>query len=117
MNVRYPEFGVIEIEGERFEHDVVVEAGQVRRRNKKASKEHRDRYGHTPLSADEELPWSSHRLIVGTGAHGRLPIMPEVYQQARDRDVEVVALPTDEAAKLLGSVEASEAFAVLHVTC
>jgi hypothetical protein len=31
-------FGLIEIDGRRFSHDVVIEAGHVRRRKKKPSK-------------------------------------------------------------------------------
>ena len=58
VDVDYPSFGTIVIDGNRFEHDVVVEAGRVRRRKKGPSKSYRDRYGHTPLSADEDIPWS-----------------------------------------------------------
>jgi len=76
-------FGLVEIDGRRFDRDVVVEAGHVRRRKKKPSKTYRDRYGHTPLSPDEKIPWSASVLIVGTGANGQLPIMPELYQEAQ----------------------------------
>lgn len=65
-------FGLVEIDGRRFDRDVVVEAGHVRRRKKKPSKAYRDRYGHTPLSPDEKIPWSASRLIVGTGASSQL---------------------------------------------
>jgi hypothetical protein len=110
-------FGLIEIDGRRFDRDVVLEAGNVRRRKKKPSKPYRDRYGHTPLSADEEIPWSASRLIVGTGASGQLPIMPELYQEAQRRGVEVVAVPTEEACGLLSDVGPRDAAAVIHVTC
>jgi hypothetical protein len=110
-------FGLIEIYGRRFDRDVVLEAGNLRRRRKKPSKAYRDRYGHTPLSADEEIPWSAPRLIVGTGASGQLPIMPEVYQEAQRRGVEVVAVPTEEACGLLSDVGRRDAAAVIHVTC
>ena len=110
-------FGLIEIDGRRFDRDVVLEGGNVRRRHKKPSKAYRDRYGHTPLSADEEIPWSAPRLIVGTGADGQLPIMPELYREAQRRGVEVVAVPTEEACRLLAAVGPREAAAVIHVTC
>ena len=76
MDARLISFGLIEIDGRRFEHDVVVEGGVVRRRKKAASKAYRDRYGHTPLSPDEAIPWSARLLIIGTGISGQLPIMP-----------------------------------------
>jgi hypothetical protein len=66
-------FGLIEIDGRRFDRDVVLEAGNVRRRKKKPSKAYRDRFGHTPLSADEEIPWSAPRLIVGTAPVASFP--------------------------------------------
>jgi hypothetical protein len=78
MDVRLLGFGSIEVEGRAYEHDIVIDRGAVRKRSKKPSKPYRDRFGHTPLSADEELPWGGRRLIIGTGAYGSLPIMPEV---------------------------------------
>ena len=104
-------FGEVEIDGQRFEHDVVIEGGRVRKRKKGPSKAYRGRYGHTPLSIDEAIPWSGTRLIVGTGASGRLPIMPEVLAEAQRRGVEVIARPTAEACELVTHDEG------LHVTC
>ena len=52
MDARLISFGLVEIDGRRFDRDVVVEAGHVRRRKKKPSKAYRDRYGHPPLSPD-----------------------------------------------------------------
>jgi len=117
VDARLISFGLVEIDGRRFDRDVVVEAGHVRRRKKKPSKAYRDRYGLTPLSPDEKIPWSASRLIVGTGANGQLPIMPELLQEAQRRGVEVVALPTEEACRLLSGTGGREAAAVIHVTC
>lgn len=117
MEAKLLSFGEIEIDGQRFDHDVVVEAGLVRRRKKRPSKAYRDRYGHTPLSHDEAIPWSADRLIVGTGASGRLPVMPEVLEEARRRGVEIVVRPTAEACELLAEADDRAVAAVLHVTC
>ena len=117
MHARLLSFGVLEVEGKRYDADVVIERGQVRRRRKKPSKPYRDRFGHTPLSADESIPWGGPRLIVGTGADGLLPIMAEVYEEAARRNVEIVALPTEAACRLIAELEPGEVNAVLHVTC
>ena len=117
MDARLISFGLIEIGGRRFEHDVVVDRGVVRRRKKAASKAYRDRYGHTPLSPDEAIPWSARRLIIGTGVSGQLPIMPELYEEARRRGVEIVAEPTEVACRLLQAADPRDVAAVLHVTC
>lgn len=117
MDVRLVAFGQIEIDGHRFEHDVVIEGGKVRRRKKGPSKPYRDRYGHTPLSADEAIPWSAPRLIIGTGESGQLPIMPELLEEARRRGVEIVAERTEKACRLLARAEPKQVAAILHVTC
>ena len=97
--------------------DVVVERGRVSRRHKKESRPLRDRYGHTPLSLLEPIPWECRRLIVGTGVDGALPIDEAVVVEAARRGVELVALPTDEACALLSEVDRHDTAAILHVTC
>ena len=41
-------FGEIELDGERYDHDIVIQAGEVKKREKGVSKRFRDEYGHTP---------------------------------------------------------------------
>ena len=117
MDVRLLGFGSIEVDGRTYEHDIVIDRGAVRKRSKKPSKPYRDKFGHTPLSADEELPWGGSRLIIGTGAHGSLPIMPEVVAEAACRNIDLVAVPTEQACRLIAGLKRREVQAVLHVTC
>jgi hypothetical protein len=119
MDARLISFGVLEIDGRRFDRDVVIDRGRVGKREKKASKPLRDRYGHTPLSLLEPIPWACRRLVVGTGADGALPIDDAILEEARRRGVELVAVPTEEACALLSAVDADLATtnAILHVTC
>lgn len=117
MDVDYPGFGEIVIAGVRFDGDVVLERGRARRRKKGPSKQYRDRFGHTPLSANEAIPWSAAKLVIGTGADGRLPIMEEVRELAKAQGVELVELPTAEACRLLRTFRGKEVNAILHVTC
>ena len=117
MKARLVEFGVVEIDGRRYERDVVVTRRDVERRDKKASQQLRDRYGHTPLSLLEPMPWQCRRLIVGTGAAGALPIDDDVFEEAARRGVELVALPTAEACRLLSEADLRDTAAILHVTC
>jgi hypothetical protein len=109
-------FGSLQIDGVAYEHDVVIDGGKIRRRKKKPSKKFRERYGHTPLSAKEEIPWNCRRLVVGTGAYGRLPVMEEVKLEAERRKVELVLLPTTEAIEALRRAT-RDTNAILHVTC
>ncbi|HSM32612.1 MAG TPA: MTH938/NDUFAF3 family protein [Anaerolineae bacterium] len=117
MHAQLRAFGVLEIDGRRYEHDVVIEKGRVRKRKKGPSRAHRQGYGHTPLSADEAIPWSAPRLIIGTGASGQLPIMPAVYAQAERRGVDVIAEPTASACERLRDLDPASYAAILHVTC
>jgi hypothetical protein len=99
----------------RYDHDVVIDRGEVRKRKKKASKKFREVFGHTPLSLEEGIPWKCRRLIVGTGT-GALPVMKEVQAEAERRKIKLVILPTAKAIELL-QAEAAETNAILHVTC
>ena len=107
---------IIDIGGAR-EHDVVIDGGKVRKRKKGPSKQFREEFGHTPLSAEEKIPWGGERLIVGTGAHGALPVMEGVLAEAKRRGIDVVAKPTSEACHLLEEVKTGQAYAILHCTC
>lgn len=109
-------FGSICIDGVIYEHDVVIEHGVVRKRKKKASKQFRDQFGHTPLTLAENLPWDCKCLVVGTGAEGALPVTEQVLKEARRRGVELVILPTPQAIELLNK-RPRDTSAVLHVTC
>jgi len=117
MKVRLIEFGLVEIDGQRYDRDVVIEQGRVSRRRKKASHPLRDRYGHTPLSLLEPVPWTCRRLIVGTGVDGALPIDEAVVAEAARRGVELVVVPTGEACVLLSAADPGSTAAILHVTC
>ena len=108
-------FGVIRIDGVTYEHDVVIERGQVRKRSKKPSKKYRDQFGHTPLSMEEEIPWKCRTLVIGTGT-GDLPVMEEVKQEARRRRIKLLVLPTAKAIEALKK-DTPETNAILHVTC
>ncbi len=117
MRIEHVSFGAINIEGERYDHDVVIERGEVRKRKKGPSKAHRSDFGHTPLSAGENIPWRGDTLFIGTGAYGRLPVMKDVYAEAAKRGIKIVEAPTLEVCDLLGEFEPADVNAILHVTC
>jgi hypothetical protein len=108
-------FGSICIDGTTYEYDVVIDRGEIRKRKKKPSKKFREKFGHTPLSLEEDIPWKCRRLVIGTGG-GALPVMEEVKQEARRREIELTILPTADAIKSLQENPANTN-AILHVTC
>ncbi len=109
-------FGSIRIDGVVYTHDLVIDRGEIRKRKKSASKGYRAAGGHTPLSTKEDIPWHCRRLVVGTGAQGALPVMDDVLEEAKRRQVELLRVPTEEAIVVLnGRGEATNA--ILHLTC
>jgi hypothetical protein len=109
-------FGSVTIDGTTHQYDVVIDRGGVRKRKKKPSKKFRDVFGHTPLSLNEEIPWDCHKLVVGTGVYGALPVMNEVKDAAVQRHVELIIAPTKEAIEELER-DPDGTNAILHVTC
>jgi len=101
--------------GVTYHHDVVIDRGQIRQRNKKPSRKFRDAFGHTPLAIEEKIPWKCRRLVIGT-ATGALPVMKDVKRQAKRRKIQLIVVPTSEAIQILRE-KPDEANAILYVTC
>jgi hypothetical protein len=108
-------FGCIRIDGITYDHDVVIDRGKIQKREKRPSKKFRDAFGHTPLSAEEKIPWKCRRLVIGTGG-GALPVMDEVRREAERRKIELLILPTSQAIEVLKR-EPAGTNAILHLTC
>jgi hypothetical protein len=109
-------FGSIQVDGVTYDHDLIIDRGKIRKRKKAGSRKFRDAYGHTPLSVAEDIPWRCRRLVIGTGADGALPVMQEVRDEARRREIDLVVLPTAEAVCALTKA-AADTNAILHLTC
>src|SRR5262249_60604535 len=96
LSVRFSgySFGSVRVDGVTYDHDLIIDRGKIRKRKKGASRQFRGAYGHTPLSAAEDIPWRCRRLVIGTGAAGALPVMSGVPEQARGREAHLGFLPT-----------------------
>jgi hypothetical protein len=112
------EFGWIEIDKTRYDHDVIIHIdGSVTRRLKKKSKDLKNTYGHTPLSENEleflksEQP---EKVYIGTGQYGDLPLTPGA-ERVLNR-FETIARPTPEILVMLEK-EQRPYSAIIHVTC
>lgn len=116
MKIEEFSFGRIKIDGEEYDHDVVIDRGSIGKRDKKPSKALTEKFGHTPLSIKEDIPWSCSCLIIGTGAYGRLPVTDEIKREAAQRRVDLVMMPTSEAIEKVNQADAGTN-AILHVTC
>ena len=54
--------------------------------------------------------------MIGTGADGALPVMQQVHDEARRREIDLVVLPTADAIDALTKASA-DTNAILHLTC
>jgi hypothetical protein len=86
-------------------------------RSPRATKHPLANNSHTPLSADEYIPWNCKQLIIGKGAHGLLPVMQQVSDRARELGVELVIVATPDACGLLSQADPAATNAILHLTC
>jgi hypothetical protein len=109
-------FGSVRVDGVTYDHDLIIDHGKVRKRKKAASRKFRGTYGHTPLSAEEDIPWRCRRLVIGTGADGAMPVMQQVRDEARRRNIDLVILPTAQAIGML-TQGTKDTNAILHLTC
>jgi hypothetical protein len=114
MKVNKLSFGSITIDGERFEKDVIIDQGVVKKRKKGESKKYRDEFGHTPLSAGENIPWDCKYLVIGLGHSSSLPVMKEVFEMAKRKGVKMVTMSTPEAVRHINDRDTN---LVLHLTC
>lgn len=105
-------FGHVVVDGEELTRDVIVLPGRVVRnwwRND----------GHRLVIQDLEAVWDElpSRLVVGTGAAGRMEPDAATLEALREREIEVECLTTDRAVERFGELDPGSAAAALHLTC
>ncbi len=111
-------FGWIEIDGRRYEHDVLLKRdGSIEKRKKKLSKRV---YGtsHT-ISLDEAkhvYEKGARTLILGAGQHGCVHLSGEAAEYFARHEVEVRVLPTPQAIDAWNEAPA-KSIGLFHVTC
>ncbi|HVO34084.1 MAG TPA: MTH938/NDUFAF3 family protein [Gemmatimonadales bacterium] len=111
-------FGWIEIDGQRYEHDVLIRlGGKIKRRKKKLSKQV---YGtsHTLSRAEAEHVFEegARVLIVGTGQDGCVSLSPEAAEYLTKREVEVRLQRTPQALEAWNAA-GKDTVGLFHVTC
>jgi hypothetical protein len=106
------DFGRVLVDGVEHHRDVIVLPNRVIR-------DWRRENGHALVLEDlddvlDELP---ERLVIGTGAYGRVKPDPGAVEALRTRGIEVDAVPTDEAVRLFAELDPTRSAAALHLTC
>ncbi len=114
MKVKKLSFGSINIDGKNYFKDIVIHKGKIKKRKKKESKKFRSRFGHTPLSILENIPWDCKKLIIGTGHSYALPVMNEVKEKAKKKGVDLVLKSTPDAILYINEKNTN---LILHLAC
>ena len=110
-------FGSITVNGKVFKKDILFENGMVRTRKKGPSRPLRSKFGHTPLTPLEDIPWKCKTLVIGVGMHGRLPVVRELTEEAQRRGVKLILLRTRDAVKYFLEHYGPDINAIFHITC
>jgi hypothetical protein len=105
-------FGRLTIDGREETRDLIVLPERVVR-----GWWRKEGHGLLLEDLDEVIDELPERLLVGTGAHGRLRPDPSTLETLRARGVEVEILPTAEAVRRYAQLDPRKTAAALHLTC
>ena len=105
-------FGRVTIDGREETRDVIVLPKRVVR-----GWWRKEGHGLVLEDLDEVLVELPERLLVGTGAYGRMRPDPGTLEALRVRGVEVEVLPTADAVQRYAQLDPRKTAAALHLTC
>jgi hypothetical protein len=105
-------FGHVVVDGQEETADVIVLPDRV-----VTNWLRRDGHGLVLDDLDAVLDELPGRLVIGTGANGRLHPDPVTLELLRERGIEVETLPTDQAVRRYGELNPAATAAALHLTC
>ena len=105
-------FGRITVDGQEQTRDLIVLPGRM-----VTGWWRRDGHSLALEDLDEVADELPERLILGTGAYGRLRPDPAVLAELERRGTRVECLPTGEAVRRYAELDERHAAAALHLTC
>ena len=105
-------FGRVTIDGREETRDVIVLPRRVVR-----GWWRKEGHGLVLEDLDEVLDELPERLLVGTGAYGRMRPDPRALETLRARGIEVEVLPTADALERYTQLDPRKTAAALHLTC
>ena len=111
-------FGSITIDGETYEHDILIRLdGEVKKRKKKLSKKY---YGSSHTISLEEAEYvyekGAQKLLIGSGQTGMVRLSDEAEDFFNKKGCEIYLKPTVTAIKEWNKVKGS-IIGLFHVTC
>jgi hypothetical protein len=113
MHIDRYEFGLIQIDGQTFRHDVLMWPGQIK-------SDWWRQEGHFLQLADvaEALACAPQVLVVGQGDPGHMEVDPALAAYLRNQGVDLMVFPTREACRVINELSPKRRLAAaLHLTC
>ena len=107
------EFGVIVIDGQTFNTDVLIWPGRI-----KSDWWRREAHLLQLDDVAEALAATPQVLVVGRGEPGKMQVDPALVAYLKDRGVDLMTHPTREACRVINDLNGSRRLAAaLHLTC
>lgn len=111
-------FGSITIDGQRFNHDVLIRLdGSIKKRKKKLSKKF---YGTSHKISLEEAEFvyeaGAQTLVIGTGQYDQVRLSNEAKEYFSRYGLKVITTATPEAIRLWNDM-GDKVIGLFHVTC
>jgi hypothetical protein len=113
MHIESYDFGHIVIDGKSYRQDLLIWPGNLKTDwwRRQSHLLQLDDLAEA-LAADPEV------LVVGKGESGRMEVDRELAAFLKDRGIELVAVPTKEACRIINSLTGKRRLAAaLHLTC
>ena len=106
-------FGVIEINGKKYESDVIIYPDKIEGKWWRSE-------SHNLVLKDIKsiLDYKPDVLVVGTGCYGAMQVLPEVRKEIELRGIELVVKKTTEAIEIFNELESKKkVVGAFHLTC
>ncbi len=118
MRIDNTTFGEITIDGDTYDHDVIIRlSGEVVKRKKKLSKQ---LYGTSHVVSEDEAKFvfekGCEQLILGSGQEGNVRLSPEAETFFAKKKCKVVVQPTPQAIRVFNKAHGKK-IGLFHVTC
>jgi hypothetical protein len=119
QDINKTSFGSITIQGNRYEHDIIIRMdGRILKRKKKLSKRI---FGTSHIISIDEAKYifekGAKHLIIGSGQYGQVTLSEEAEKYFKKKECEVKIFPTPEALKQWNIQEKGAVIALFHLTC
>jgi len=120
LKIENTEFGEVTVNGQSYDHDIVVFSDQIIERKKWITK---DKHGTSHKFTRDEMKEyieSAHgqkmdKVVIGTGQYGKLGLLPEAEEYLEEKSIEYEMKKTSD---LVGEeIDEEKNLVIIHVTC